>query len=431
MELFGIIGKPVLHSRSPALHNAAFAALGIDARYLRIAADDAIGALQTASALGLRGLNVTAPYKEAAAHLACERSAAVSRLGAANTLLWRGEGWRAHNTDVYGVRAALAQSGVGLGGANALVLGSGGAARAAAAALGGAGANVSVAARDPQRARAVASLGGGTGCSLADAGAIARRAQVIVSAVSTGELLLEPGCLEPGTVVLDGWYQSESALVRGARLRGCIIVDGSAWLLHQAAEAYKLFTGRTAPLEAMEQALQEEPPRRGAMLALVGFMGAGKSTVARRLGEQLGLYVFDTDDLVEERAGMPAAAFLREKGESALRHVEQEVIEALPDAPAVVCCGGGLVTRGPAARILREKSGFAAWLWASPETCLARISDVSSRPLLGATPETSAARLLGQRMGSYAGACDVVVDTEYKTAGEVADAVAGLWGERP
>lgn len=427
MDLFGVIGKPIVHSRSPLLHNAAFEALGMQARYLRIASQDAAGALLTAGRLGVEGLNVTSPYKAMAAQLAEEQDAISQDLGAANTLLWRGGKWHAHNTDVGGVRGALRRHDVRLKDADALVLGAGGAAMAAAMALHLEGANVTVAARDPMRARAVANVVGGAACSLIDAAGPASAARVIVSAVSTDEPVLDPDSLRPGTVVLDARYQSEGALVREARRRGCVIIDGREWLLCQAADAFKLFTGRKAPFVAMEEAVSQEPAGRGAMISLIGFMGCGKTSAARLVGSRLGLPVFRTDSLVEQHAGMPVDRLLRERGEPALRDWECKVLEALPDSPGVLDCGGGLITTPQGRQMLRAKSRVVVWLWASPETCLARIGDTSSRPLLEPSPETTAPRLLRQRIGSYASASDVVVDTEDSSLEEVANLASAQW----
>lgn len=429
MDLFGVIGRPILHSLSPALHNAAWDALGLDARYVRIASRDANEALRTARAIGVRGLNVTSPFKQAAARLADTRDSIAEKLGVANTLLWSAGAWRAHNTDVAGVRCALARHDIQLEGSSALVLGAGGAALAAAAALVEMGAEVTVAARALTRARSVAALAECAACPLREAGPIARGARVIVGAVSTDERVLNRGALQPGAVVLDARYQSESALVRDARASGCTVVDGKEWLLGQAAEAFRIFAGREAPVAAMRDALDAPRVKRGAKLSIVGFPGVGKSSVAQVLGLQRDLPVLDTDTLVEQRAGVPVPQLLREHGEPTLRALEREVLDALPGSPGILSCGGGLLTGPDAARLLRDRSRLIVWLWASPETCLQRMGDPSDRPLLMPTPEIQAPRLLQERMARYAAACDVVVDSEGASANDVAAMIDELWSE--
>ena len=95
----------------------------------------------------------------------------------------------------------------------------------------------------------------------------------------------------------------------------------------------------------------------------------------------------------------------------------------------VLACGGGLVTVPATRAALRSRTKLTVWLWASPETALARIGDPSTRPLLGKSPLAMARSLLDARLGHYAEACDVVIDTEGRTAESVADQIVGLWRE--
>jgi len=250
-----------------------------------------------------------------------------------------------------------------------------------------------------------------------------------VGAVSTDDRVLDRGALQPGAVVLDARYQSESALVRDARARGCTVVDGREWLLGQAAEAFRIFAAREAPIAAMRDALEAPSAKRGVLLPIVGFPGVGKSAVAQLLGQRRGLPVLDTDALVEQRGGVPVPRLLRERGEPALRALEREVLDALPGSPGILSCGGGLLTGPDAARLLRERSRLIVWLWASPETCLQRMGDPSGRPLLMPCPEIQAPRLLQERMAGYAAACDVVVDSEGPSANDVAAMIDELWSE--
>jgi len=254
---------------------------------------------------------------------------------------------------------------------------------------------------------------------------------VIIGTASTDERILDPESFVPGTVVMDARYQTKSALVRDAHKAGCSIIDGREWLLHQAAAAFRIFTGSEPSIEVMRGALKAGRGKRGDHLALVGFMGVGKTTVAQAVAKRLGLGALDTDALVALRAKMDVPALLRDQGEPALRRWEKKVVSELDARASVVACGGGLVTEKAAAKALRGKARLVVWLWARPETCLARIVDLSSRPLLAGSPLSIAERLLNRRMLDYASACEVVVDTEGRTVSEVADQVAELWKEQP
>ena len=154
--VYGVLGSPIGHSLSPAMHNAGFRATGVDAVYLPLEAAGVDDFLAFARAVGLQGASVTAPYKEQIAAHVEEQDATSRAVGAVNTLRSRdGGGWEGLNTDVPGLLAPLEEC-VNLAGARATVIGAGGVARAAAFALRGRGAAVTVCARRPEQAAAVA-----------------------------------------------------------------------------------------------------------------------------------------------------------------------------------------------------------------------------------------------------------------------------------
>ncbi len=163
-DLWVVLGHPVAHSRSPEFHNAAMAAVGIDADYTRLdAAPDAMPALlEAAHGLGIRGGSITIPLKEIAATLCGELTDEARTLGAVNAFAAGPDGWRGHNTDFGGLVEVLTSAGVGRGW-RGVVLGAGGAARAAVAALERVGAEeLTVAARSgPGRERTAAWRAGG------------------------------------------------------------------------------------------------------------------------------------------------------------------------------------------------------------------------------------------------------------------------------
>jgi shikimate dehydrogenase len=270
-RVYGVLGWPVAHSRSPAMQNAAFEAAGIDATYVRFpVAPDALGdAVRGLRALGIAGANVTVPHKTAViAHLDTIDESARA-VGAVNTLTISEDGSiRGANTDVGGLVRALTEAGATLAEARALVLGAGGAARAAVAGLRGAGAHVTVAAR---RVEEGARLGAPT-LDLADRDALAdalAAADVVVQATSatmqgdaaarTFVEALPLASLRPGALVTDLVYAPrDTLLLRAARAHGARTLDGLAMLLHQGALAFELWTGVPAPLPAMRAALESE-----------------------------------------------------------------------------------------------------------------------------------------------------------------------------
>ena len=251
--VYGVVGRPVSHSASPAIHNAGFRATGVDAVYVPFAAETFDDFLAVADALGVEGCSVTAPFKGDAAAAAAERDEATARLGAANTLRrTAGGGWAARNTDAEGFLRPLGPG--PLDAVRATVLGAGGAARAVAWALAGRGARVTVRARREDAARAVAALVG------AHAGPLPPPPgswDLLVNATPVGtapgvEASPMAGCRLDGRVVYDLVYHPpETALLRAARASGCRAIGGFDMLVGQAAAQFAWWTGRAAPVEVM------------------------------------------------------------------------------------------------------------------------------------------------------------------------------------
>lgn len=257
--LCGIVLHPPGHTRSPAMHNAAFAALGIDAIY--VAFDVAPGALGAAiagaRALGLRQLSISIPHKEAAmAHLD-EVDETARRIGAVNTVTRQGARLVGSNTDWLGVVRALERAGP-LEDKRAVVLGAGGTARAAVFGLLSRGARVTVLNRGVARAAALASELGAEGSGpLTDLGTLSY--DVLVQTTSVG--LREdaspaaPEAIRAGAVVLDAVYDPDpTRLLRDAASRGAHPISGKWMLIEQAREQIRLWTGRAPEAEILEAA---------------------------------------------------------------------------------------------------------------------------------------------------------------------------------
>jgi shikimate dehydrogenase len=260
--LCGVLGYPVAHSRSPAIQNAAFAAAGLDWRYVKLPVPPELFE-QTVRALpgsGYRGANVTIPHKAAALALADSASAAATAIGAANTLSFTDAGTHADNTDAGGFLDALEES---VAGKRAVVLGAGGAGRAVAWALRESGAvDVAIWNRTPERAAALADALDLTHAEHPDA-----EADVLVNATSVGldRATSEADALaalrldahDPPATVVDLVYRADGAptpVASWAARGGARVVDGLEVLVRQGARSFTLWTGAEAPVEAMRDA---------------------------------------------------------------------------------------------------------------------------------------------------------------------------------
>jgi shikimate dehydrogenase len=427
-ELFAVAGKPVLHSMSPQMHNAAFAAVGIDAVYVRLAAESAEDALESAGAAGMSGMNVTSPFKEDMAALVQAGDESVRRLGAVNTVLLHDGQTVGYDTDADGVAGALRENGVAVKGRKAVVLGAGGAAKAATLALVEGGADVMVMNRTAGKAEAIAGMLGCGHCALDEGRDALRDADVLVSALSTGERVIEPGLLKRDIAVLDANYSTETALARDAKKNGCKTIDGREWLLYQGARAFELFSKREAPVAVMRKALYSRHGTRNRKLetgnlALIGMMGSGKDTVAKALERRSGMGIIDTDAEIEKKAGKRIKDIFADDGEDGFRRMECAEIRAAAKARGkIMNCGGGAVLKAQNRKSL-GRNAIVAWLWANPKTMVARVAGDDSRPLLHVPDhekESVLKKLLDGRRRFYAEAADLMIDTSDRTPDEVA-----------
>jgi len=289
-RVVAIIGDPVAHSLSPRMHNAAFAALGLNWTYLafRVQPAELPQAVRGIRGLGFMGLNVTVPHKETVVPLLDEVDATAARIGAVNTVRVDEERLVGFNTDAPGVLDALeGAGGARVPGGRCLVLGAGGGGRAAAFGLAQAGAaKVVILNRTPSRAEKLAQQVAAAvrACDVVagplDASSavhFARDADIIVQATSATMSAAMGGLggrapwldairahLRRGITVLDMVYTPKwTELLTSAREAGAAAVSGLSLLVHQGARSFELWTGRPAPVDVMMRAVDAEIPDRG------------------------------------------------------------------------------------------------------------------------------------------------------------------------
>lgn len=259
MPRLAVLGHPVSHSRSPAMQNAALAALGLaewSYEAVEVAPEDFAARVQEMAAGDFAGVNVTVPHKEAALALADEASEASRQIGAANTLVFADGRIEAHNTDADGLLASLPDSPRGR---QALVLGAGGAARAVLWALRWEGAEVEVWNRTPEKAAAIcAALGG---AAVTDPRQDSYELLVNTSAAGLKgddpfeQLPLEPDLFAESQTVVDMVYgERRSPLLVAAEKAGAATVDGLEILVQQGARSLEIWTGREPDLDVMRRA---------------------------------------------------------------------------------------------------------------------------------------------------------------------------------
>ena len=345
----GLLGRKLGHSYSPMLH----ALLG-DYEYLLYEREP-----EQVGDFLLHGdwdaLNVTIPYKKTVVPYMSELSEAAAALQSVNTILRRADGsLYGDNTDVYGFSYMLRRSGARPDGKKALVLGSGGASVTVCQVLRQLGAQVVVVSRSGEDNYENLSRH--------------RDARLIVNATPVGmypqngsaplSLRGFPACES----VLDLIYNPDrTALLLEAEKLGIPHANGLSMLAAQAKRGSELFTGRTLDDGEIERAISALQ-RSLQNIVLIGMPGCGKSTVARRLSGALNRPVYETDRMIEERAGMSIPKIFETQGEDAFRALETEVLRDVGKlSGAILSTGGGCVTRAENYAPLHQ-NGRIVWL---------------------------------------------------------------------
>jgi 3-dehydroquinate dehydratase / shikimate dehydrogenase len=268
-EIFGVIGNPVGHSRSPLMHNAALKALNIDGVYLPFEVDD-VGSFVCGFVhpktgkldWNLRGLSVTIPHKLAIIPYLDFVDATARAIGAVNTVVVEGDELHGYNTDVASAMKPLDEM-IDVRGARVAVIGAGGSARAICHGLSRRGAEVTIYARDFKKAQPLADEFKARIASLesfnGEADVVINCSPVGMSGPSKGLSLIKAESLEGVKLVYDLIYTpEETALLVDAKQAGCRTLGGLAMLVGQAVEQFRLWTGLEAPVDVMWQAARSD-----------------------------------------------------------------------------------------------------------------------------------------------------------------------------
>jgi len=273
-KLCGVLGNPVEHSLSPAIHNAAFQKLGLNFIYLAFQVEDLAGAIRGIRALGnVRGFSVTIPHKVAVIPHLDEVETTAKHIGSVNTIVVENGKLTGYNTDASGALRALRDAGVSLKGHKVLMLGSGGAARAIAF---GVGADTGVVALtilgidEQERRGLVKDLRAKTSLHVED-GPITEEtlrrslkdSQILLHCTPVGmhpkveETCVPDSLFTPSLTVMDIVYNPlETRLLREAKAAGCRTIRGLEMFLNQAIAQFELWTGRPAPADVMRTVLE-------------------------------------------------------------------------------------------------------------------------------------------------------------------------------
>ncbi|MBC8420402.1 MAG: shikimate dehydrogenase [Desulfobacterales bacterium] len=265
--LYAVIGNPVRHSLSPALHNAAFSATGLNAVYLAFEAEEIEGCVKGIKAFSIKGASVTIPFKTAVVPYLNEMDPLASRIGSANTIVNENGRLKGYNTDALGALKALEEK-IRLPGMTCIIIGAGGAARAIGFILKENGVAISIANRSRKRGERLAlSLG----CEFIPLDEIkGAKGDILIQTTPVGMYPHVDQCpvpeqmLKEGMVVMDIIYNPDKTkLLKAAKARGCTTISGVDMFIHQGAEQFRLWTGIDPPVAVMNHVVKEALLKQG------------------------------------------------------------------------------------------------------------------------------------------------------------------------
>ena len=249
----GITGNPLSHSKSPAMHNAAFKAMGINGIYLTFESPDIEHLGDVITEYNIRGLNVTIPYKQSVMNQMDSLSDAAEHIGAVNTVINDNGKLTGDNTDYVGISYAF--SGIELKGKNVLIMGTGGAARAAAYTFANAECNVSISGRTENHVKTICN---DFGCEAYKGSA--GKFDIVVNCtpigLTDGEYPSEIDNLHSKQIIFDMVYGRDTPLITKAKEKKCRLIDGSEMLIGQGAESFRLWFGKEPDHNVMKEAIR-------------------------------------------------------------------------------------------------------------------------------------------------------------------------------
>lgn len=364
----GLIGNPLGHSWSPAIHSLL---IGADYQLWPLEEDQLAGFLKKRD---FDGLNVTIPYKQAVMPYLDEIDEAAKMIGAVNTIVNRNGKLKGYNTDYYGFMATLRSAGFDVKGKKVAILGSGGASKAVRVAITELGGNPLIVSRKPQKEQ----------ISYEELKAL--QPSYIINATPVGmypkmdTMPIDPAdysSLEGiGDVIAN---PLRTRLVIKAQMKGLKTFGGLEMLVRQAFKADELFLDQKLDESLNDKCLQQLIRERR-NLVLIGMPTAGKSTLAALLAARTGKKLVETDQQIVEEIGMPITEYFRLHGEEAFRDKEsQQAGELAGKTGLVISCGGGIIKREENMLNLAQ-NGLIIWI----DRDLELLETSDSRPLSNA-----------------------------------------------
>jgi shikimate dehydrogenase len=417
---FAVAGMPVSHSLSPILFLDYIFGTGLRAKYSRILTDSIEDLSEIIEGYDIQGFNITAPLKEKSMELCNQLSSEAIELEAVNTIVRKNLESLGYNTDIYGVESTLADYLDKKVVDNALIIGAGGASKAVIKAL----KNLSIKGiyvfnRTETKSQLLASK---FRIQNFDIDKHVVVFDLIINTAPAFPQILNSLNFSKGAIVFDANYKI-CPLQQFSIKNNFTYIDGKNWLLNQGRISYELMTGiENSNFELNNEILKhktEEPK----LIALIGMMGTGKSTIGKKLAELTGFEFVDMDKTIENEQKMSITEIFLKHGEDYFRLQENQILKRLIKRKGlIISTGGGIVTNDENIKLLKDNC-WNILLHGSIENISKNTSD-KNRPLIaGKDKFQQMTKLFNERKNNYFYCSDVIVNTFSHTFVETSEII--------
>ncbi len=334
MWKFAVVGSPILHSLSPLIHNHFYKNYDLDSKYITIISNSIYSINEIVVKIGINGINITAPYKNVCAQQFNSKIPVINTIDFRNNI--------AYNTDILALKEIIAKHHV----REVIVLGGGDTSYSAARAASELGKQVLVLSRNPQKIKNIYKLDKVQYCSYSDIKRVNNRVLFISTIPSIHNVNLDLLHIKQSDIIIDALYFNNT-LYDYAMSSNAIYYNGIEWLVKQAVFANSLWNLVEIQFDIENKIIEQlssytRPHKK--KIALIGFMGAGKSAIGKGLAKYLDWNYIDIDEQIEKQEYKTIAEIFKTKGEKYFRKLEKQYLnESSKMEKCIVSCGGGIV----------------------------------------------------------------------------------------
>ncbi len=421
-KLFAVTGKPILHSKSPNIFNDVFFKKDTKNIYFRLAANNAHEAIQSFQTLNLSGMNVTAPFKtDIIQHIDYTHEDA-KKINAVNTIVNCNGKLSGFNTDFISIINSLKNKNIEIAEKKCLVIGAGGAARSVIYGLKKENAQVTIVNRTLSKAQLLSKEFNCHYDSFEHIETIFNKMDIIIYALPVNIKICFDKLIDKHQILIDLMYK-QSLFTESAQKSGCTLIKGEEILINQAVPAYHHFFNKNIKFEITKYLLDNNLIiNKLDKIAIIGFMGVGKTSIGEKLSDELNYEFIDTDKLIEKNENQSITNIFKTKGEDYFRTQEKQTLKnLLNNDKHVLSCGGGIIINNENIKLLKQNF-IIVWLFSNIETSIKRITD-NSRPLINDNSLDKIKNLYKKRLPLYAKTCDIAINIDNKSIKEISQAI--------